>query len=79
MPPGSFENLHCLRLNLRAFLTIYHPFSVPEDTGTQNLLKCVIYMPIHATKYVAWYSVTEIIYIFNSYAITSHTSIVTLY
>ena len=50
MPPGKFEKLHlCLKVNLGAILVIYlSTFDVPVNTDTQNFLKCIICMPIHA-------------------------------
>ena len=47
-PPGNFEKLHLQRLNLRAFFSNLSTFDVPVDTGTENFLKCIICMPIHA-------------------------------
>ena len=63
-PPGNFEKLHLLRLNIFSnLLTI----DVPVDTGTENFLKCIICMPIHA----AWVTLQKLLYIKNSYASTS--------
>ena len=43
IPPETFEILHSLRLNLRAFLVIYHPLMLLW-TQVHKLLAC---MPIH--------------------------------
>ena len=55
-PPGNFEKLHLLRLNLRAFLVLNLStfiIDVPVDTGTENFLKCIICMPISMLGNVA--------------------------
>ena len=44
-PPGNFEKIHSLRLNLRAFLVIDHPLMLLWDTGTENFLKSNYWLP----------------------------------
>ena len=43
MPPGNFEKLHSLRLNLRAFLVIYHPLMLLWTQVNVLLLPACLY------------------------------------
>ena len=45
MPQGNFEPSEIESEGIFSNLSI---FDVPADTGTENVLSCVICMPIHA-------------------------------
>ena len=56
-PPGKFEKLHLLRLNLGAFLVIYQPLTFRRHRHTK-LLKTYY---LHA--YPCWVTLQKLLYI----------------
>ena len=58
-PPGNFEKLHLLRLNLGALLVIYQPLMLLQ-TQVHKLLKMYY---LHA--YPCWVTLQKLLYTFK--------------
>ena len=48
MPPTKFWKITPFEIEFGTIFSNLSTSDVPVDTGTQNFLKCIICMPIHA-------------------------------